>query len=227
MQAHPTVSREEWLKARRALLAKEKAHPQGAGRAAPARRRALPWVKVEKELRVRGAGRPRDARPTCSPAAASSSSSTSCWARTGRRAASAARSAPTSIDGSVVHLVNHDVMLVAVSRAPYPEDRRLPQAHGLALQVGVVVRLATSTSTSTSPSPKPTRPRARRSTISRAAATWATNCRACSVFTKDEPRPDFPHLFRVRPRLPSRSSARSTASSTSPPRAATSRPAAT
>ena len=49
MQAHKTVSREEWLEARRALLAKEKAHLQGAGRAAPRERRELPWVKVDKD----------------------------------------------------------------------------------------------------------------------------------------------------------------------------------
>ena len=120
MQAHKTVSREEWLEARRALLAKEKAllKAQDALRQRDAAR--CPGSRSRRTTCSRG----RTARrrsPTCSPAAASSSSSTSCWARAGRKAASAARSAPTSIDGSVVHLINHDVMLVAVSRAPYPE----------------------------------------------------------------------------------------------------------
>jgi predicted dithiol-disulfide oxidoreductase (DUF899 family) len=45
---HPVVSQEEWLKARRALLQKEKeeTHLRDAVRAA---RLALPWVRVEKE----------------------------------------------------------------------------------------------------------------------------------------------------------------------------------
>jgi predicted dithiol-disulfide oxidoreductase (DUF899 family) len=41
------VSREEWLTARKELLAKEKAHLR-AGDAIAADRRALPWVKIEK-----------------------------------------------------------------------------------------------------------------------------------------------------------------------------------
>ncbi|WP_280109692.1 DUF899 family protein [Nitratireductor aquibiodomus] len=45
-----TVSREEWLKAREALLAKEKAHTR-AGDALAAERRLLPRVRVEKDYR--------------------------------------------------------------------------------------------------------------------------------------------------------------------------------
>src|SRR5712672_1328253 len=48
MQAHNTVSRDEWLKARRDLLAKEKAHLK-AHDALAGERRALPWVKVDKD----------------------------------------------------------------------------------------------------------------------------------------------------------------------------------
>jgi len=53
MQAHPTVSREEWLKARRAHLAKEKALLK-AQEALRQETRALPWVKVEKEYVFEG-----------------------------------------------------------------------------------------------------------------------------------------------------------------------------
>ena len=53
MQAHPTVSREEWLKARRAHLAKEKALLK-AQEALRQETRALPWVKVEKEYMFEG-----------------------------------------------------------------------------------------------------------------------------------------------------------------------------
>jgi len=48
MQTHNTVSRDEWLKARQDLLAKEKAHLK-AHDALARERRALPWVKVDKD----------------------------------------------------------------------------------------------------------------------------------------------------------------------------------
>ena len=47
MQPSKVVSQEEWIAARKALLAKEKAHMR-EGDALAAERRALPWVKVEK-----------------------------------------------------------------------------------------------------------------------------------------------------------------------------------
>lgn len=54
MEPHKIVSREEWLAARKALLAKEKA--QTRARDALAReRRALPWVRVEKPYLFEGA----------------------------------------------------------------------------------------------------------------------------------------------------------------------------
>ena len=48
MQAHKTVSREEWLEARRALLAKEK-EVLKAKDALRRETRELPWVKVDKD----------------------------------------------------------------------------------------------------------------------------------------------------------------------------------
>lgn len=50
MQAHKTVSREEWLAARKAHLAREKELTRLHDEVA-AERRALPWVKVEKDYR--------------------------------------------------------------------------------------------------------------------------------------------------------------------------------
>ena len=47
MQHHPVVSREEWLVARKALLAKEKEATHLRDKV-NAERLALPWVKVEK-----------------------------------------------------------------------------------------------------------------------------------------------------------------------------------
>lgn len=51
--AHAVKSRDDWTKARVALLAEEKALTRARDRLAEARR-ALPWVKVEKEYRFTG-----------------------------------------------------------------------------------------------------------------------------------------------------------------------------
>ena len=111
------VSRPEWIKARKALLAKEKAYTRERDRLAAARR-ALPWEQVTKEYLFEGpdgrqslpelfAGRSQlvvyhfmfgpdwDAGcPHCSR-----------WA--------------DSFDRPIVHLNQRDVTMVAVSRAPY------------------------------------------------------------------------------------------------------------
>ncbi|MEM9059358.1 MAG: thioredoxin family protein [Pseudomonadota bacterium] len=50
--AHPIVSREDWLVARTAHLEDEKAFTR-ARDALSARRRALPWVRIEKDYRFR------------------------------------------------------------------------------------------------------------------------------------------------------------------------------
>ena len=48
MQPHTIVSREEWIAARKAHLAHEKEYTQARERLAE-ERRALPWVKVDKD----------------------------------------------------------------------------------------------------------------------------------------------------------------------------------
>ena len=111
------VSREDWIKARKALLAKEKAYTRERDRLAAARR-ALPWEEVTKEYFFEGpdgrqslpelfAGRSQlivyhfmfgpewnAGCPHCSR-----------WA--------------DSFDRAIVHLNQRDVTMVAVSRAPY------------------------------------------------------------------------------------------------------------
>ena len=47
---HAIATREEWLDARKALLAEEKAFTRTRD-ALSARRRALPWVKIDKPYR--------------------------------------------------------------------------------------------------------------------------------------------------------------------------------
>jgi len=53
MTAHPVATREDWLEARRALLAAEKAHTKERDALAE-QRRALPWVHVEKPYEFDG-----------------------------------------------------------------------------------------------------------------------------------------------------------------------------
>src|ERR1039457_6697547 len=50
MTEHRVASREEWLSAREALLAREKEHTRMADELGR-QRRELPWVRVEKEYR--------------------------------------------------------------------------------------------------------------------------------------------------------------------------------
>src|SRR6058998_1715963 len=114
--AHPVVTREEWLLARIDLLEAEKALTRRSDELAR-RRQELPWVRIEKEYRFEtdeGSASFADlfqgrsqllvyhfmfgpdytaGCPSCSAMA-------------------------DGFDGLVVHLANHDVTLLAVSRAP-------------------------------------------------------------------------------------------------------------
>ncbi len=67
---HPVVSQEEWLKARKALLQKEKeeTHLRDAVRAA---RQALPWTRVDKDYVFDTPYRQKSLWPRCSMGAAS------------------------------------------------------------------------------------------------------------------------------------------------------------
>jgi predicted dithiol-disulfide oxidoreductase (DUF899 family) len=119
MQTHKTVSREEWLEARRALLAKEKAHLRAHDEIARARRE-LPWVKVEKNYVFEGA----DGKETFGDLFAGRSQLIVKHFMMGPgwdNGCLGCSFGADQLSGSVVHLVNHDVMVIAVSRAPYAE----------------------------------------------------------------------------------------------------------
>src|SRR5579863_5240752 len=57
MTKHDIVSKEEWLEARRALLAEEKAWTRERDRISE-KRRALPWIKLDKDYVFQGADGP-------------------------------------------------------------------------------------------------------------------------------------------------------------------------
>lgn len=128
MPDHAIVSREEWLAARRAHLAREKEFTRLRDRLS-AERRALPWVKVDKPYVFDGptgkvtlaelfGGRRQlmvyhfmfgpgweEGCPSCSFLA-------------------------DHIDGATVHLAHRDVTLLAVSRAPLPRLEAFKQRMG-------------------------------------------------------------------------------------------------
>jgi predicted dithiol-disulfide oxidoreductase (DUF899 family) len=119
MQAHKTVSREEWLEARRALLAKEK-EVLKAKDALRQETRELPWVKVDKEYVFEGP----NGRETLSDLFAGRSQLVVRHFMLGpgwKEGCVGCSFGADQTDGSVVHLINHDVMFVTVSRAPYAE----------------------------------------------------------------------------------------------------------
>lgn len=119
MQAHRIVSRDEWIAARRDLLAKEKEllHAKDQLRR---QTRELPWVKVDKDYMFEGA----QGRESLGDLFAGRSQLVVKHFMMGpgwQEGCLGCSFGADQVDGSVIHLVNHDVMFVAVSRAPYPE----------------------------------------------------------------------------------------------------------
>ncbi len=123
---HPVVSHEEWLAARKRLLAEEKEFTRLRDRLSQ-RRRDLPWEAVDKAYVFEGLhGRQTlaelfDGRSQLvvyhamfDPATASPSTS---W--TADAACHACSFWADNFNGVIVHLHHRDVTLVAVSRAPY------------------------------------------------------------------------------------------------------------
>ena len=117
MEHNPVVSRDQWLVARQALLAKEKEFTRARDKLA-GERRALPWVKVEKSYVFEGPNGKEtladlfDGRSQLvvyhfmfGPDWKAGCPHCSHWA--------------DSFNGAIVHLNHRDVTMVAVSRAPY------------------------------------------------------------------------------------------------------------
>jgi predicted dithiol-disulfide oxidoreductase (DUF899 family) len=119
MQPHKIVSQNEWLSARKALLAKEKELTRLRDRISE-ERRALPWVKVEKEyvfdtpqgkktLSDLFEGRSQLIIKHFMLAPGQMEGCVGCSFEVDH------------IEGALVHLEHHDVTYVAVARAPLAE----------------------------------------------------------------------------------------------------------
>src|SRR5437899_11295866 len=113
------VSREEWLVARKKLLAKEKQLTRQRD-AIAAERRQLPWVKVEKNYAFdspKGKATLADLFDGRSQLIVYHFMFGSDW----KEGCKSCSFLSDHLDAARVHLVNHDVMVAAVSRAPLPK----------------------------------------------------------------------------------------------------------
>jgi predicted dithiol-disulfide oxidoreductase (DUF899 family) len=119
MTKHITGTRDEWLKERLALLEDEKEHTRRSD-ALACRRQALPWVRVEKPYRFDTA----EGEASLADLFRGRSQLLVYHFMFGPDYAAGCASCSAIADGfdaSVVHLANHDVTLMAVSRAPLPK----------------------------------------------------------------------------------------------------------
>ncbi len=116
MQSHKIVSRQEWLKARKAHLRNEKALTRMRDLIS-AERRALPWVKVEKEYVFDTAA----GRRTLAELFGRNSQLIVhhfMWRHDLDSGCPSCSLEADHAEGALVHLINHDVSYVRVSRAP-------------------------------------------------------------------------------------------------------------
>jgi predicted dithiol-disulfide oxidoreductase (DUF899 family) len=119
MEGHEVVSREEWLKARLELLDKEKAQSRAHDRLME-QRRALPWVRIDKEYMFQTEDGPKslsDLFEGRSQLIVYHFMFAPGW----KEGCSGCSFVSDHIDGANLHLAHHDVTLIAVSRAPLEE----------------------------------------------------------------------------------------------------------
>jgi len=128
MQPNQIVSRDEWLAARRDLLAKEKAYMR-AGDTLAAERRSLPWLKIEKSYVfdiTRGRRSLAELFEGCGQLIVHHLMFAPEW----EAACPGCSFQAEHIDGPAQHLEHHNVKIVAVSRAPLAKIRAYRQRMG-------------------------------------------------------------------------------------------------
>jgi predicted dithiol-disulfide oxidoreductase (DUF899 family) len=116
MEPTKIVSQAEWLDARRALLLREKAHMR-AGDALAEERRALPWVKIEKNY-VFDTERGRKSLAELFGDRSQLIAHHFMFAPHWQAACPGCSFQAEHVDGPARHLGHHNVTTVAVSRAP-------------------------------------------------------------------------------------------------------------
>ncbi|MBN8985650.1 MAG: DUF899 domain-containing protein, partial [Rhizobiales bacterium] len=128
MQQHNVVSRNEWLAARKAHLAREKelTHLHDA---VSAERRALPWMKVEKTYLFDSSTGPKsldDLFGDKSQLIVNHFMLAPGW----KEGCVGCSFGADHVEGTLVHLAQRDVAYVAVSRAPLAEIEAYKQRMG-------------------------------------------------------------------------------------------------
>ncbi len=114
--SHAVVSQEEWLDARRALLAKEKAHTRALD-ALNAERLALPWVKLDKDY-VFDTETGKKALSDLFDGRSQLMVYHFMFGPAWEAGCPGCSFLADHLDGTLPHLNNHDVTLVVASRAP-------------------------------------------------------------------------------------------------------------
>jgi predicted dithiol-disulfide oxidoreductase (DUF899 family) len=125
---HAIVSQDEWLKARKQLLAKEKEFNHARDQLSAARR-ALPWVKVEKNYVFDGP----DGKESLSDLFGGKSQLIVYHFMLGPGWVQGCPSCSflaDHFDGAVIHLAQRDATLVVVSRAPFVEIKAYKKRMG-------------------------------------------------------------------------------------------------
>jgi predicted dithiol-disulfide oxidoreductase (DUF899 family) len=114
--SHAVVTREEWLRARTALLAREKEHTRQRDELARARRE-LPWVRIDKAYRFHG---PRGEETLADLFRGRSQLLVYhfMFGPDWEEGCASCSLLCDHVDGALVHLEHRDVTLTAVSRAP-------------------------------------------------------------------------------------------------------------
>ena len=122
MQPHKLVSRDQWLAARKAHLAKEKELTRARDELSR-QRRELPWVKVDKSYVFDGP----DGKETLADLFGGRSQLIVYHFMFGpgwEQGCPSCSLLADHFDGAVVHLAQRDVTLLVVSRAPLPQGCR-------------------------------------------------------------------------------------------------------
>src|SRR3954470_9331441 len=128
MPEHKTGTREEWLAARLALLKEEKALTH-RGDEVTKKRQDLPWVRIEKDYRFDT----DDGKASLAGLFNGRSQLLIYHFMLGpdyTAGCPACSAMADGFNGSVVHLANHDVTLMAVSRAPIAAIQTYKQRMG-------------------------------------------------------------------------------------------------
>ncbi|RRV07351.1 DUF899 domain-containing protein [Pseudomonas sp. v388] len=128
LHSHPIVSREQWLDARRQHLLHEKALTRQRDQLS-AERRALPWVRIETPYLFEGA----DGQQSLADLFGNNSQLIIYHFMFGagwKEGCDGCSFLSDHLDGANLHLAHHDVSLVVVSHAPWPEFQTFRERMG-------------------------------------------------------------------------------------------------